>query len=82
MRLEDAPDGVEPWAARWSGPQSVVYGHMVHDLTTPRIDRPADDVWCYGIDTGCCFGGHLTALILPERRLVQVPAERAYAELL
>jgi hypothetical protein len=31
-----------------------------------------------GLDTACAHGGALTALILPERRLVSVPAKRAY----
>jgi hypothetical protein len=71
------PDG-HLWATRWPGPESVVYGHVVHDLAHPRLDEPRPGVFCYGIDTGCCFGGHLTALILPERQFVQVPARAAY----
>jgi bis(5'-nucleosyl)-tetraphosphatase (symmetrical) len=70
-----------PWATRWDGPESVVYGHDVHDLEHPRIDHPSDSVSCYGIDTGCCFGGRLTALLLPSREIVQVHAKRAYAQL-
>jgi protein phosphatase len=32
------------------------------------------------IDTGCVFGGKLTALRWPERVLVEVPATRTYHE--
>jgi protein phosphatase len=32
------------------------------------------------IDTGCVFGGRLTALRWPELSLVSVPARRTYAE--
>ncbi len=70
-----------PWATRWQGPESVVYGHDVHDLERPRIDHPVDSVSCYGIDTGCCFGGRLTALLLPSCEIVQVKARRPYAPL-
>jgi protein phosphatase len=32
------------------------------------------------LDTGCVFGGHLTALRWPERAFVQIPAARAYTD--
>jgi protein phosphatase len=51
----------------------VVYGHT----PTPSAE------WINGticIDTGCVFGGKLTALRYPERELVEVPAARVYME--
>ena len=72
------PRGAHPWATRWRGPESVVYGHAVHDLATPRVDRPAEGVECWGIDTGCCFGGALTALVLPSREVVSVKAKQVH----
>jgi bis(5'-nucleosyl)-tetraphosphatase (symmetrical) len=74
----EGPDAV-PWATRWPGPESVIYGHEVHDLANPRRDEPRPGVVCHGIDTGCCFGGRLTALVLPGEELVQVQARRAYS---
>lgn len=72
------------WTERWRGPDHVVYGHAVHSLTTPRVDE-ADGVRCYGIDTGCCYGGHLTALVLDpskvEPEVVQVRARAVYSEM-
>lgn len=49
----------------------IVYGHSV--VATPAVVNDTLD-----IDTGCCFGGQLTALRYPERELVAVPARRVY----
>lgn len=59
------------WSELWSGPPFVIYGH------TPRRE-PAPAPWSLGIDTACVQGGRLTACILPERTLVQVPARESY----
>jgi protein phosphatase len=59
------------WAAEYRGRAIVVYGH------TP-VPEPE---WLNGticIDTGCVFGGKLTALRYPEKELVSVPAFRTY----
>jgi serine/threonine protein phosphatase 1 len=66
----DAPDAPS-WADLWGGPPYVVYAH------TPRPEVYKLK-WSIGIDTGCVLGGHLTALLLPERRLVQVKARQRY----
>jgi protein phosphatase len=61
------------WAADYRGKAMVVYGH------TPV----AEPEWLnrtINIDTGCVFGGKLTALRYPERELVSVPAQRTYYE--
>ncbi|KAK4530295.1 hypothetical protein CCYA_CCYA04G1152 [Cyanidiococcus yangmingshanensis] len=59
------------WARLWKGPWRVVYGHDAF---------MGLQVWekCIGIDTGCVYGGRLTALLLPENRLVSVPARKMY----
>ena len=59
------------WAASYRGKAMVVYGH-VPTLEPEWINRTI----C--IDTGCVFGGKLTALRYPERELVQVEARQVY----
>ena len=61
------------WAARYRGKAAVVYGH------TP-VPEPGWVNRTINIDTGCAFGGDLTALRYPERELVSVPAHRTYYE--
>jgi protein phosphatase len=61
------------WAADYRGRALVVYGH------TPVVDPE----WVNGticVDTGCVFGGRLTALRYPEKELVSVLAARMYYE--
>jgi len=59
------------WAAEYRGKAMVVYGHT--PVAEPEwLNRTID------IDTGCVFGGKLTALRYPERELVSVPALREY----
>jgi len=61
------------WAAEYRGAAAVVYGH------TP-VPEPEWLNRTVNIDTGCVFGGKLTALRYPERELVSVPAKKTYAE--
>jgi len=66
------PDGMHvPWYEAYEGDPLVVFGHWARN--EPLI-RPK----AIGLDTSCVYGGHLTALILPERRFVSVPAKKAY----
>ncbi len=61
------------WAADYRGRAMVVYGH------TPVPESEwLNNTIC--VDTGCVFGGKLTALRYPERELVSVPAKKMYYE--
>lgn len=57
------PEGTQYWDQLWKGPESIVYGHCVHSLEHPRINNINLGLSCVGIDTGCCFGGRLTAAL-------------------
>lgn len=71
------------WGKKYEGPMHVVFGHNAR--ATPQLHPFAT-----GIDTGCVYGGRLTALVLPEARkvprsvearrklLVSVKARRPY----
>lgn len=66
------PDRLDWVAERKEIEPVVVYGHQPYHI--PRIENGT-----YGIDTGCVFGGHLTALKYPEMEIVQVKAYEKYA---
>ncbi|MCL8252346.1 polynucleotide kinase-phosphatase [Aeromicrobium fastidiosum] len=62
-----------PWADDYRGAATVLYGHT----PVPGAE------WVNGtmcLDTGCVFGGDLTALRYPEREVVSVPAHQTYYE--
>jgi protein phosphatase len=62
-----------PWAQEYRGRAMVLYGH------TP-VPEPewVNNTLC--LDTGCVFGGRLSALRYPEREIVSVPAATVYYE--
>jgi protein phosphatase len=60
------------WARDYRGKAAVVYGHS-------PVGRAAWVNNTLNLDTGCVFGGSLSALRWPERELVSVPAAREYA---
>jgi hypothetical protein len=77
--------GFVPWGARYEGPPHIVFGHNA----SPQIQVHP---WATGIDTGCVYGGRLTAVVLRqgermppvnERKsvLVSVAARRAYCRI-
>ncbi|MGH1340242.1 MAG: polynucleotide kinase-phosphatase [Nannocystales bacterium] len=61
------------WASEYRGRAMVVYGHT----PVPEAEWINRTI-C--IDTGCVFGGKLTALQYPERELVQVDAHETHYE--
>lgn len=75
------------WAQEYAGSALIVYGHTpIPALSWARNDagQPLHVEIPFrnntiNLDTGCVFGGALTALRYPERELVSVPARAAYA---
>ena len=63
------------WSEKWKGDRFAVYGHT--PLREAKFDRRA-----LGLDTGCVYGGSLTAAILEngEWTTVSVAAKQQYAE--
>jgi hypothetical protein len=72
------------WGTRYQGPPQVVFGHNARY-------EPQIHAWATGLDTGCVYGGELTALVLGEGervapaaergdQLARVPARRVYVQ--
>jgi serine/threonine protein phosphatase 1 len=57
------------WYERYEGPPRVFFGHTV-------LERPVEREWAVGLDTGCVYGGSLTAYDLRNDRLRDVPSRR------
>lgn len=103
LRTWEPPAGSVPWATAWAklrpgtfgtvGPQHkhdntlILYGHEPRSLTDPARDA-GDNVFLTGLDTGCCYGGNLSAQVIewfPDGRplawtsyIAQVRARRVY----
>lgn len=83
----EPPPGSVYWTDLYDLPYNVVYGHNVHSKTDPHVTVKPNGAQLVGVDTGACFGGHLTGFILPEtkdelvtpKHFVQVPALKTYS---
>jgi serine/threonine protein phosphatase 1 len=63
----------KPWYDLYTGKKLVIYGHWAVEGLRIRTNT----VW---LDTGCCFGGALTAYCLESGEIWQVRANRVYIE--
>lgn len=70
-RYLDHP-GSPLWHEAWQGPEFVVFGHA---QSAAGIHQSENGVaLAYGLDTGCVYGGRLTAIRLEDLKVVQQPA--------
>jgi hypothetical protein len=62
-----------PWGSLYDG---RIGGHVYfgHDA----IRKLQRHLHATGLDTGCCYGGRLTGMLLPERELVSVEAKKVW----
>lgn len=78
----DKPAWAYDWNERWDGTENVVYGHAVHSFHGPNVrHRGPHGATTVGLDTGCVFGGHLSAMVLDDEgefTFVHVPALREW----
>jgi serine/threonine protein phosphatase 1 len=83
----DPPAGSVYWTELYDMEHHLVYGHNVHSLSNPTMVTKPNGAQLVGIDTGACFGGRLTAFLVPESKearvteanFVQVVAAKAYS---
>lgn len=57
------------WHDRYEGPPRVFFGHTV-------LEEPLERPWAVGLDTGCVYGGALTAYDLRAGEFRSVPTDR------
>lgn len=71
---EKAPKGAVPWfdapAARWRGSDTVLFGHWA------ALGHRQGDGWV-SLDSGCVWGGSLTAYRLEDGTTVRMPSQEA-----
>ena len=72
------------WHERIEPPAgTIVFGHdapggLVRVYRKGESEEAGDQPCLLGLDTGCVYGGRLSAWLLEERRLVQVDSERVW----
>ncbi|MFN2577377.1 MAG: metallophosphoesterase [Pyrinomonadaceae bacterium] len=60
-----------PWYEVYRGPKMILFGHW-------PAKEPRRALHAVGLDTGCVYGGHLTAFVIETQAFVSVPARQKY----
>ena len=61
-----------PWYSVYRGPQTILFGHW-------PAKQPRRAPYALGLDTGCVYGGTLTAFVIETGEILTVPAREKYA---
>lgn len=61
---------IKPWSFFYSGDKEIICGHNVFSMEKPYVENN-----CFAIDTGCVFGGFLTAICLETKEIIQVKSK-------
>lgn len=69
--------GLPWWYESYTGPDLVFFGHTPSKF--PRVQRSRGEIVALGLDTGCVYGGSLTAYSPELGEFASVPAASAYA---
>jgi predicted phosphodiesterase len=67
------------WYEGWDSDYSVVFGHTV--FKDVMFYRTSAGSYCIGVDTGAVFGRKLSAVIVPDMTVVEVPNTPKYANM-
>ena len=73
------PVRLDSWETGYMGGKTIVHGHV--PVPEPKVRNVYNGGRVVNVDTGCCFGGKLTALRFPEMEFISVPARAQYSEL-
>lgn len=76
-RIRELP-GAPYWYEAYSGPELVLFGHTPSRF--PRACHARGQLVALGLDTGCVYGGSLTAYRIEDGELAVVHAKRDYVK--
>ena len=72
-RKMDKHSGV-PWYHLYRGKKPIIYGHWALKGLMVRNNT-------IGLDSGCVWGGSLSAILFPEKKIIQVKAKKRYVKI-
>ena len=71
MYIRNCQNSGRPWYELYTQDKLVVYGHWATQGLNIRKNT-------IGLDSGCVYGKQLSGLLLPDKKLIQVPARKTY----